>query len=69
MDIRKLVTQEQFDLALNEVRYENWKVDMFLQSKTYDDFPPHLKDKLDDLILEKLKPYIRDSKIDDILDL
>jgi hypothetical protein len=68
MEIRDLVSKEQFDLALKEVREENWKVDMFFRgNKTYDEFPDRLKDKLDDLLLEKLKSVIRDGKIDDLL--
>lgn len=87
MDFRKLVTKEQLELALKEVREENWKVDLFIKRSyemgpdetgvididsndafiQYDMFPDRLKEKLDLLLMDKLKIVIRDNKINNIL--
>jgi hypothetical protein len=78
MDIKNLVTAEQFGKALQEVIDENWKVKMFMtggDNKTlkgtfvelYDQFPAHLKPTLDTLLLIKFTPYLRSNTIKDIL--
>ena len=78
------VTDEQLCIALSEISSKNWKVKSMLQSepvlddfntlnksgllKQYNNFPKHLKPLLDEMLIEHLKPVIRDNKLGKLLD-
>jgi hypothetical protein len=82
-DAKKLVTLDQLERALLEISEENFVVKNLLFGSNYEfwevkvpegtllvryeDFPIHLKGQLDGLLLKKLKSYIRDNTINNIL--
>lgn len=75
-ELRKLITDHQFEMILKEVCNENWKVKTLMNpgsaiislSHEYDNnFPRQLIKPLNDLILPKIKTVIRNNNIDDIL--
>ena len=76
-ELRKLVTDHQFEMILKEVCDENWKVKTLMNpgstiislSYEYDNnFPRQLIKQLNNLILPKIKTVIRNNNINDILD-
>lgn len=75
-ELRKLITDHQFEMILKEICVENWKVKSLLEqgntlislSYEYDNnFPRQLIKPLNDLILPKIKTVIRNNNLNDIL--
>ena len=79
VDIKKLITESQLQEVLDDLARNNWKINALLQKKEingekiydYDGFElwtnKILKQKLDEVILIKIKPILRQNKINSIL--